>query len=56
MTAKREYNMLLKNGILLELYPEFTGDWSIDEDSFTKLHEANLFFIEPLEVDDYEEL
>lgn len=56
MTAKTEYNMLLKNGILLELYPEMCGEWELDKDSFTKIHEANLFFTEPLEVDDYDEL
>lgn len=56
MSARREYNVLLKNGILLELYPELIGNWLDDKDTFTKLYEANLYFTEPLEVDDYEEL
>lgn len=56
MSAKKQYNMLLKNGILLELYPELIGEWSLDKDTFTKLYEANLYFTEPLEVEDYEEL
>lgn len=56
MSAKKQYNMLLKNGILLELYEELEGNWELDKDSFTKLYEANLFFTEHLEVEDYDEL
>jgi hypothetical protein len=57
MSAKKQYNMLLKNGILLELYPEeLTGNWLEDKETFTKFYEANLYFKEPLEVEDYEEL
>ena len=56
MSAKKQYNMLLKNGILLELYPELIGEWSLDKDTFTKLYEANLYFTEPLEVEDFDNL
>lgn len=56
MSAKKEYSMLLRNGILLELYPELEGEWLLDKDTFTKLYEANLYFTEQLEIDDYEEL
>jgi len=56
MSAKKEYKMLLRNGMLLDLYEELVGNWEEDKDTFTKIYEANLFFTEHLEVDDYEEI
>jgi hypothetical protein len=56
MSAKKEYNALLKNGVLLDLFEDMCGNWEEDESLFTKYYEANLFFTQDLEIDDYEEL
>jgi hypothetical protein len=40
MDARRQYNILLKSGDLLELYPELTGKWSKDKEVFTELFET----------------
>jgi hypothetical protein len=56
MSAKKEYNALLKSGALTELFDDMQGSWEVDEDTFTRYYEANLFFTQNLEVDDYEEL
>lgn len=54
MKARREYNVLLENGELLELYPELSGSWSKDGKLFTSLWEQNRDAI--MEIDfDYEE-
>lgn len=55
--AQKEYNTLLKSGVLLELYEDnLTGNWEEDEATFTKIYDANQFFINDLEVDDYDEI
>lgn len=56
MSAKKEYNALLKSGALMELFEGMSGNWQDDEDVFIKYYEANLFFTQNLEVDDYDEL
>lgn len=54
--AQKEYNMLLKSGALLELYEDMVGNWEEDGDAFTKIYDANEFFLGNLEVDDYDEV
>lgn len=42
MKAKNEYDELLKNGELLELYPDLSGSWQKDKNSFTAAWEQNV--------------
>ena len=39
--AKSEYRILLENGELLEMFPNFTGQWAKDKKEFIKFHEMN---------------
>jgi hypothetical protein len=39
MRAKKDYDVLLSNGILLDMYPELTGNWKEDIDIYTKIWE-----------------
>ena len=55
MSAKGEYLKLNEIGELLELYPELTGDWSIDREVFTEMWEANKDVFNELRQN-YEEL
>lgn len=43
MEARDEYNMLLENGELQEIYSEYNlvGDWKKDERKFLKAYEDN---------------
>lgn len=50
MKAKREYNALLSNGELLELYPELSGSWREDKDKFTSLWEQNIEAIKNIDI------
>lgn len=52
--AKQEYNILLNCGELLEMFPNFSGNWSRDKKEFLKFHELNEEILN-LEVN-YEEL
>jgi hypothetical protein len=59
MNAKKQYNLLLKQGSLLELYDTMTGNWEQDKDVFQELWNMEQFYINNLEVLDeeyYEEL
>jgi len=51
MKAKDEYNALLDNGELLEMYPELSGSWVKDKGKFTKIWEQNIEAIKNLDVD-----
>jgi len=56
MTAKKEYNVLLENGELLELYPELSGSWKEDKELFTPIWETNKEAIKNIDEDfDFEE-
>lgn len=39
--ARTEYDILLENGELLEMFPGFTGKWAKDKKDFIKFHELN---------------
>lgn len=40
-TAKEEYDVLLENGDLFNLFPSFQGIWKKDKGEFTRFHEMN---------------
>ena len=54
MTAKKQYNLLLKQESLLELYEHLTGVWEEDKDSFQELWEMEQSYISSIEVIDEE--
>jgi hypothetical protein len=55
MTAKKQYNLLLKQGSLLDLYETLTGVWEEDKNKFQELWEMEESFINNIEVEDYEQ-
>ena len=54
MTAKKQYNLLLKQGSLLELYEHLTGVWEDDKESFKEIWEMEQSYISNIEVIDEE--
>jgi hypothetical protein len=57
MSAKSQYNILLKSGLLLELYDTLSGVWSEDKHEFERIYEAEEFYSNNIEIeeDGYEE-
>jgi hypothetical protein len=55
MTPKKQYNLLLKQGSLLDLYETLTGVWEDDKNKFQELWEMEESFINNIEVEDYEQ-
>jgi hypothetical protein len=57
MSAKSQYNILLKSGLLLELYDNLSGVWSEDKHEFERIYEAEEFYSNNIEIeeDGYEE-
>ena len=58
MSAHKEYEFLKANGVLLEVFPELSGDWLEDEKTFTERWELNVDVFNNLDViieDDDEE-
>lgn len=55
MTAKKQYNLLLKQGSLLELYEHLTGVWEEDKNKFQELWEMEQSYINNIEITDYEQ-
>lgn len=54
MNAKKQYNILLKSGILLEMYETLTGNWLEDKHEFEKIYEMEQSFTNNLDVIDEE--
>ena len=54
ITAKKQYNLLLKQGSLLDLYEHLTGVWEEDKNSFQELWEMEQSYISNIEVIDEE--
>lgn len=56
MKAKKEYDVLLENGELLEMYPELSGSWKEDKKNFIVIWEQNIEAIKNIDVnfDEYE--
>lgn len=50
MRVKKEYNILLENGELLELYPELSGSWLKDKKDFTIIWEQNTKAIKDIDI------
>ena len=53
--AKKEYDILLKNEELLEMFPDFTGRWGKDKKAFLQYWESNQEILN-LEVDFIDDL
>ena len=55
MKAKKEYEVFLKNGELLDIFPELSGSWKVDK-KITLLWEQNQKAISDLDInfDEYE--
>jgi hypothetical protein len=51
MSAKGEYEVLLKSGDLLTMYPGFSGEWEEDERIFTRLWEQNQELFKELNIE-----
>lgn len=54
MNAKKQYNLLLKQGSLLDLYEHLAGVWEEDKDKFQELWEMEQSYINNTEVIDEE--
>lgn len=39
--AKKLYNELLNSGELLDMFPQFEGDWIEDREEFNQMYELN---------------
>lgn len=48
---RKLYDSLLKNGELLELFPDFTGDWEEDKKAFIAEQEEVDALIKELDTD-----
>lgn len=43
---KKEYDLMLKNGDLLEMFPHATGVWDKDKDFFIQMFNSNILIQE----------
>lgn len=50
MRVRKEYDILLENGELLELYPELSGSWGKDKNKFTVLWDKNIEAIKNIDT------
>lgn len=50
MKVKKEYDVLLENGELLEMYPELSGSWEDDKNTFTSIWEQNVEAIKSMDI------
>lgn len=50
MRVKKEYQVLLDSGELLEMYPELSGSWEKDKKKFTLIWEQNVEAIKNIDV------
>ena len=50
MSAHKEYEFLKANGVLLEVFPELSGDWLEDEKTFTERWELNVDVFNNLDI------
>ena len=51
MQIKNEYDVLLRSGDLMEMYPGLQGSWQKDKKAFTQLWEQNRDALLGIEVD-----
>ena len=50
MKVKKEYDNLLENGELLDIFPELTGSWRKDKNKFTVLWDKNIEAIKNIDI------
>lgn len=50
MSAHKEYEFLKANGVLLELFPELSGEWADDKKVFTQMWDLNNNALKDLDV------
>ncbi len=50
MKVKKEYDILLDNGELLIMFPELSGEWKKDKNSFISLWNKNTEAIKDIDV------
>jgi hypothetical protein len=52
--AKKQYNLLLKEGMLLDMYNNLSGIWEEDRNKFLDIYETEQFYTNNIEVIDEE--
>jgi hypothetical protein len=52
--AKKQYNLLLKEGMLLDMYGNLSGIWEEDRNKFLDIYETEQFYTNNIEVIDEE--
>lgn len=52
--AKKQYNLLLKEGMLLDMYYNLSGVWEDDKKKFLDLYETEQFYTNNIEIIDEE--
>jgi hypothetical protein len=52
--AKKQYNLLLKEGMLLDMYNNLSGFWEEDRNKFLDIYETEQFYTNNIEVIDEE--
>ena len=52
--AKKQYNLLLKEGMLLDMYDNLSGNWEDDKKRFLDLYETEQFYTNNIEIIDEE--
>ena len=50
MSEHKEYEFLKANGVLLELFPELSGEWVDDKKVFTQMWDLNNNALKDLDV------
>lgn len=55
--AKKEYNILLESGDLLDIFPELSGEWNSDKVIFEKVYSDYIKILNDMDVEfeDYNE-
>lgn len=51
MKLKQGYDALLRDGELLEMYPELSGSWEKDKEAFSVIWEQNIEAIKNIDID-----
>lgn len=53
--AQKQYNTLLENGELRDMFPQFKGEWEKDKKAFTKYYDENEALLNGDLDEDYDE-
>lgn len=49
--AKVQYDYLIESGDLLEMFPDYTGNWNKDKKDFLKHYESNMKDLNMMDVE-----